>query len=268
MVAVGGGLFGGLPPPDSFIQEMQVALCSAAFGARPFAPFGVNAINPADPVAPSTLRDQCFVSNDFVQMYLAPLGFGQSTSPANFVNLQQSRAFAFYRAAASACSSLFLLQQGFAAAAAAAPLFTPSALSPAGLAQAVETKWQSTLQAWAQQTTPLVPGSSPADILALDTMSLTFDFLRPLLAPPLTLPEDTYSFSSRLPFSRADFVYRGSQFFLPHCASRGCPQAFHTLRGHGRAVSRAHSHCQPWRVSVPSDSRGHSWLSLQLYEQV
>lgn len=222
LISAGGGLFGGRDPTPSelsaFAQELERALCGAAFGTLPLGPNSPDVRNSPlrqpPPVAPNALINDCAASSFFPEAdrNLAPPVFAQSATASNIVALQQSRAVSYFNAAARACTSLFSLQQGFAAAAAAAPLSTPAALSPESLAQAVETKWQNTLQTWAQQTASTVPGSAQEDVLARAS-SFSFNSLDRYLNLPPELPADSFAFSSRLPFASAYFVSQGSQYF-------------------------------------------------------
>lgn len=138
-----------------------------------------------------------------------------ASSPANFVQAQQTRARQLYVAAYSQCTSLFFLRNEFAAAVKQVQLVTSAALSPPDLGAAVERLWRDTLQDRGLSTANLVPGFGTNEPLAGATDLLSFmQFITPLTLPLQGIPLGSYPFSSRLPFSRADSVRGGSRVFV------------------------------------------------------
>lgn len=152
---------------------------------------------------------------------MVPPAFDYSVTPANIVQLQASRMLNFLQSAVETCNSLFVLRQGFLRSVRDEALVTPSALAPDNLNREIERLWRQALSRASLQTTAFVPGYSPNDRLAAFT-----DVENPLVelaaanaefktTPPSSIPVDTFPFSSRLPFVRADFIKGGLQYFYP-----------------------------------------------------
>jgi len=191
---------------DTFAERLEASLCAMAFGLIP-TQFSGN-FDTAERMASACNDRPGFPFEDFV-----PRPFVLSATPAAFVPLQWSRTFQVFQSSFSTCSTLRASQQSFAAAARAAPLVTPTALSPSDLASAVERQFFSILDSYGGRTTGLVPGVVDSPIATMTDIPTAFSQVSGLLSTPLEIQASSFAFSSPLPFSRCDSISGGSQFF-------------------------------------------------------
>ena len=211
-----GGIFSLLSPENQALEtynlavQMQRGLCGAAFGTIPPTSF-----QRANPMGRTAFSNLCDSSTNTERSFLAPDSVLRSSSPERFVQIQQSRAFTFFRSAAATCNSLNSLRAEFQQAVSTLLLTSPAALSPPGLAQAVEQLWFSALQERGRQTSAFVPGFNVEDRLAGTTDPVNLlDALEIAVSPATALDVQEFPFSSRLPFARADFMEGGTRTFF------------------------------------------------------
>ena len=246
-----GGLFDAATEDEDtqlLAAEVQRGLCGAAFGSiTEVRAFEGGAIPTVGTASFSSLCGSDNEPNLGRWFPTQSLGFSSSTE-TRFIQLQQSRAFSFVRGAVAACSALSLIRSEFLDAVAFATLPTPAALSPSALALAVESLWLSTLSARAEKTAAFVPGFDLEDRIAQSTDAtpnmgrLVLDYFG-TNTEGAPLSEGSFPFSSRLPFSRADFVSGGSRVFYvtgrSNASTQSWPAAtrFLGLAGYSRLVA-------------------------------
>ena len=236
-----------------FASNLQEALCGLAFGLVPPSGYFPNpkagASFPRSGAVPSRVtqfENECHSGNDEVPFFVSS-PFDYSFTEANIVQLQASRLNIFLSATIETCEKLFVLREGFLRTTVNdVKLVTPTALAPEELRREVEGLWRQALRQASLPTSAFVPGLSPSDKLAavtdvlnpmeLNPMELIADFYT--LLPPATIPLDTFPFSSRLPFVRADFIKEGLKFFY-FLARIPSPegQIFPVLAGQARVIA-------------------------------
>lgn len=218
-LVIPGALFSGI---DSELQPRALlnlafylgqGLCGSAFGS--IAPQAFS--NSPSGISPTTLSSGCPLDAptalplpSFQPQFSAFL-----FSPGNFVQLQWTRAFNFLRQSAATCDILSSLREGFKDAIGQLPLITYSALSPQELGQTVERLWRNSLGERARQAAGLTPGfdvSERTSFLTEATPGLV-DLNARVFNNFYNINPDDFAFSSRLPFSRADFLSTGTQFY-------------------------------------------------------
>lgn len=216
---IGGRLFPGDPPGliDAFAARLQVALCGQAFGMVSAGEF-----NPL-PVPPlsTLLQNECAVpgaNDETPDFFPFTLGNVALTDIANVVPLQQTRGRAFFSAAADTCAAVFRLQQAFLSSVGGERLVAPIALAPTALGNDVEALWFLELAQRGGEAATLVPGVAPSytdglsDALETRLALLGLDSARALRTRP-NLPIESFTFSSRVPFVRADSIIGGNTAF-------------------------------------------------------
>lgn len=213
-IAVEGGLYA--PPladrSASLASAMQDGLCSMAFGVENL-PLNIYDSPSTIPGFPDFLDSSCSRLPSF-----APLGFrrGARGSAVNFVVNQQTRLRTLLASSISMCETLNTLRQSFQRIFTMLETSTPSALAPDDLTSLIERLWRETLAARSATTQAFVPGTSPDDLLAssTDVVDASQVFSWGILLPK-QIPDAAFPFSSRLPFSRTDYVSGGSmQYFV------------------------------------------------------
>jgi hypothetical protein len=219
-LAVPGALFSGIDPelqtPALFelAAFLQRGLCASAFGS--IAP-QVFANSPSG-IGPTALNSGCpqdIKGADFFTSSFQPLFSAILSTPGNFVQLQWTRSFTFFRQSVASCDVLNSLREGFKATVSQLPLITYSALSLQELGQTVERLWSNSLGERARQAAGLTPGFEVNERTSFltETAPGVLDLAARIFNNFYNINPDDLSMSSRLPFSRADFLSTGTQFY-------------------------------------------------------
>ena len=206
------------------LNFMQESICGFAFGLIPpsrYYPLG-------SPAGATTMANGCAARDPAEEILVSPLVFAYSTAPINAMQSQHSRALSFFSESAGLCQTLAAMREGFLRDVQQVRITAPFALSPADLGAAVEAAFFAKLNTVGASTAAFVPGLTPDGGLAAatDAFNPLFDLSFPLpsftgtqdrfpdaIRPPQLYTATDFSFSSRLPFVRSDYIEGGTRHF-------------------------------------------------------
>jgi hypothetical protein len=210
---------------DLALNFLQEAICGFAFGLIPpsrYYPLG-------SPAGATTMANWCStVQFQEEEIRLAPPVFAYSTAPINVMQSQHSRALSFFAESAGLCQTLAAMRNGFLRDVQQVRITAPLALSPGDLGAAVEAAFFSKLDSVGASTAAFVPGLTPDGGLAAatDAFNPLFELAFPpprftgtqdrfpdAIRPPQLYTATDFSFSSRLPFVRSDYIEGGTRHF-------------------------------------------------------
>ena len=210
---------------DLALNFLQESICGFAFGLIPpsrYYPLG-------SPASATTMANWCStVQFQEEEIRLAPFVFAYSTAPINVMQSQHSRALSFFTESAGLCQTLAAMRSGFLRDVQQVRITAPFALSPGDLGAAVEAAFFSKLDTVGASTAAFVPGLTPDGGLAASTDAFnplfelafppprftgTQDRFPDAIRPPQLYTATDFSFSSRLPFVRSDYIEGGTRHF-------------------------------------------------------
>jgi hypothetical protein len=147
---------------DVFANSIERSLCSLAFGLESPAAFGTTGLPPRI----SSLVNTCWEAQGSERQFLSPSAFQFSSTPANAVQILQSRMRIFLREALSTCEAIRLVREGFLRSVKETLFVAPLALSRRDLELSVDRQWRAALAAASAPTSSFVPGLSAQDTLS------------------------------------------------------------------------------------------------------
>lgn len=208
--------FGTSTNAEVFASALEASLCALAFGLSPLSEeyFFVEASVPSG----ASVANDC--SSNVLRNF-APSVFQFTLDKKNAIQMQQSRMLAYIGETINLCNTLLQLRLGFLRSMEAALQETPIALRPEDYRAIAERLFNTSLAIAGAQASAFVPGFAP-DAYAAFTGPINYNFFTKPGFDLLTgnlffyqtpLPLGTCSFSSRLPFVRADYFYGGLRYY-------------------------------------------------------